>query len=108
MTPFRRRLSALFSLFSLFSRACEPFRRQHRDGELADELDSHLQSHIDDNLRAGMTRDEARRVALLALGGLDQTKAQYRERRGRIRAPVVARRWPGLALCPMDYRTAQT
>ena len=51
-----------------------------RDRELADELDSHLQSHIDDNLRAGMTADQARRHALLALGGVDQAKEQYRDR----------------------------
>ena len=53
-----------------------------RDRELADELDAHLQMHIDDNIRSGMTPGEARRHALLKLGGLDQTKEQYRDRRG--------------------------
>ena len=76
MTSFRRRLSALFS------RACEPFRKQRRDGELADELASHLQSHVDDNVRAGMTPEAARRDARLKLGGMDQTKERYRDRRG--------------------------
>jgi putative ABC transport system permease protein len=52
------------------------------DRELADELDAHLQMHIDDNMRFGMTQSEARRHALLKLGGLDQTKEQYRDRRG--------------------------
>jgi predicted permease len=52
------------------------------DRELADELESHLQMHIDDNMRSGMTQSEARRHALLKLGGLDQTKEQYRDRRG--------------------------
>jgi len=52
------------------------------DRELADELDAHLQMHIDDNMRSGMTPGEARRHALLKLGGLDQTKEQYRDRRG--------------------------
>lgn len=57
------------------------FGATDRDVELAAELDSHLQLHIDDNLRAGMTPTEARRRALVALGGLDQTKERYRDRR---------------------------
>ena len=38
------------------------------------ELESHLQLHIDDNIHAGMTPAEARRRALIALGGVEQTK----------------------------------
>ena len=57
------------------------FRKQ-RDRQLADEIDSHLQLHIDDNLRQGMSPVEARRQAILKLGGIDQTKELYRERRG--------------------------
>ena len=45
------------------------------------ELQSHLQLHIDDNLKAGMSPDDARRRALIALGGIDQAKEQYRDRR---------------------------
>jgi len=56
--------------------------KQRRDRELAEELESHLQFHIEDNLRAGMTPEEARRVALIKLGGLEQTKENYRDRRG--------------------------
>ena len=52
------------------------------DEDLAAELDSHLQLHVDDNLRAGMTPEAARRHALIALGGVDPTKERYRERRG--------------------------
>ena len=40
-------------------RACSPGGRAER--ELSAELESHLQLHIDDNLRAGMTPEEARR-----------------------------------------------
>lgn len=58
------------------------FGRQRRDRELAAELESHLQMHIDDNVRAGMAPEEARRQALIAIGGLEQTKEMYRERRG--------------------------
>ena len=44
------------------------------------ELDSHLQLHIDDNLRAGMSSEQARRQALIQLGGLEQTRQAMRER----------------------------
>jgi len=58
------------------------FARQRRDRELADEMESHLQMHIEDNLARGMTPAEARRQALIKLGGVEQTKETYRERRG--------------------------
>jgi predicted permease len=50
--------------------------------ELAEELESHLEMHIEDNLRAGMSPQEARRQALVKLGGLTQTKEEFRRRRG--------------------------
>jgi hypothetical protein len=50
-----------------------------RERELA-ELDSHLQMHVDDNLSAGMTTEQARREAVLQLGGIEATKQAYRER----------------------------
>ena len=56
------------------------FRKDARERELAAELESHLQMHIDDNLRAGMSPQEARRVALMKLGGVDQAKEAYRDR----------------------------
>src|SRR5262249_15459710 len=49
--------------------------------DLDAEMQSHLAMHIEDNLRAGMTPQQARRDALLKLGGLEQTKEMYRERR---------------------------
>jgi putative ABC transport system permease protein len=58
------------------------FAGPRHDRELADELASHLQLHIDDNVRAGMTPDAARRDALIALGGVEATKERYRDRRG--------------------------
>jgi predicted permease len=58
------------------------FSAARRERDLADELEAHLQLHIADNLRAGMTPDEARRHAIVALGGIEQTKEEYRDRRG--------------------------
>jgi predicted permease len=59
----------------------ELFRRGPRDRELEYELESHLRLHIDDNVRAGMTPDEARRQALVRLGGVESVKEAYRDRR---------------------------
>jgi putative ABC transport system permease protein len=52
-------------------------RRFERD--LADELESHLEMHAADNRRAGMPPAEARRAALIKLGGLEPTKEVIRE-----------------------------
>jgi predicted permease len=57
-------------------------RRQQRERELAAELESHLQLHIDDNIRSGMSPADARRQAMLALGGVEQTKERVRDRLG--------------------------
>ncbi len=56
--------------------------RERHDRDLAEELESHVALHVDDNLRAGMTPEEARRVALVKLGGVESVKEQVRERRG--------------------------
>ena len=58
------------------------FRRRANEADFSAELDSHLQLHIADNLRAGMSPTEARRQALLRLGGIEPIKELHRERRG--------------------------
>ncbi|MGA8367318.1 MAG: ADOP family duplicated permease [Candidatus Acidiferrales bacterium] len=60
----------------------ELFHKEQRERELAEELESHLQMHIGDNLGRGMSPEEARRQALVNLGGMEQTKENYRDRRG--------------------------
>ncbi|MFI5176278.1 MAG: permease prefix domain 1-containing protein, partial [Terriglobia bacterium] len=57
------------------------FNKEQRDRELAEELESHLQMHIEDNLRAGMPPEEARRRALIRFGGIEQAKELCRDRR---------------------------
>jgi len=47
----RGRLIRIFSMFN----------RKRREREFAEELESHLAMHIEDNLRAGMSPEEARR-----------------------------------------------
>jgi predicted permease len=48
--------------------------------DFAAELESHLEMRIEDNLRAGMSPEEARRAALIQSGGIEQAKQAYRER----------------------------
>ena len=52
---------------------------QQREQDFNAELDSHLQMHTDDNLRAGMSTAEARRQAILTLGGVEHTRQSYRD-----------------------------
>ena len=65
-----------------FFRIAGLFRKQTYESELSAEMESHLQLHIEDNLRAGMSAEEAGRQALIKLGGIEQTKEAYRDRRG--------------------------
>jgi predicted permease len=51
-------------------------------GDFAAELESHLAMDIEDGVRTGLSREEARRQALIRLGGLEQAKIAQRERRG--------------------------
>ncbi|MGH9823138.1 MAG: ADOP family duplicated permease, partial [Blastocatellia bacterium] len=67
---------------SFLGRVAGLFKKERRDQELADELDGHLRMHIEDNIRLGMTPEEARRIALIKLGGLDSSKERYRDQRG--------------------------
>ena len=60
----------------------ELFGRDRRECELSAEMESHLEMHTEDNLRAGLSAAEARRQALMKLGGVEQTKEIYRDRRG--------------------------
>jgi predicted permease len=64
-----------------FLRLGEVFGKRRREKELFAEMESHLQLHIEDNVSAGMTRAQARREAIIKLGGVEQTKENYRDRR---------------------------
>jgi putative ABC transport system permease protein len=58
------------------------FNRDSRDRELSEELASHVTLHMDDNLRSGMTPEEARRAAFIRLGGVESVKETVRQQRG--------------------------
>jgi putative ABC transport system permease protein len=81
--------------------------RGRRERELHAELLAHVELHVDENVRAGMSADEARRLALLRLGGVEATRLAMRDvwsfhsidalahdaryaLRGLVRAPVFS------------------
>jgi len=51
------------------------------DADLDREVRSHLEMLTEENMRAGMTREEAQRAARIELGGIEQVKEQVREER---------------------------
>jgi predicted permease len=66
----------------LVARLLALFRRSDLDRDFAQELDSHLGLSIDDNVRRGMSPEEARRSALIRLGGAASLEEQHRASRG--------------------------
>ena len=57
-------------------------RKDATDRELDDEMRFHIDQQTAKNLRDGMSRSEARRRALAAFGGTEQTKETHRDVRG--------------------------
>jgi len=62
-----------------------------QDHDLAEELESVIQMHMDEHLRMGMTRVEARRRALIEVGGMEQVRQAVRDNRGFLRLAGFAR-----------------
>ena len=69
-------------LRAIWMRFVSLFRPRRDDEEFSAELEAHLALHIDAGMRAGLSEAEARRQALIRLGGVEQTRQAYRERRG--------------------------
>jgi putative ABC transport system permease protein len=58
------------------------FSQGRRERDFAAEMESNLQMHIEDNIRAGMRPEQARREALLKFGGVDSTRDRYHQQSG--------------------------
>jgi len=69
-------------LRSIIGRLSALFRKGRLDADLDDELRFHLEMEEQENIRNGMSTEEARRQARLRLGGMEQVKEEYRDRRG--------------------------
>jgi macrolide transport system ATP-binding/permease protein len=83
MTRLRILMSQFFGLF----------RKGNLERDLDDELDYHLQMETAENLRKGMTDEQAREAALRRFGGLAHTKETYRETHA---LPVIQVLWQDL------------
>jgi predicted permease len=59
------------------------------DRELEDELAAHLELAIEENLERGLTPEEARRHALISMGGLEQARYKQREARGLMQLDIL-------------------
>jgi len=70
-----------------WARLLGTFLSTRREGELAEEIETHLQLQTEDNVRLGLPPQEARRQAHLRLGGIESIKESYRDQRG---LPVLA------------------
>jgi putative ABC transport system permease protein len=67
---------------TLLNRCASFFRRKRLDEDLNDELRSHIEFAVEENLQRGMSEEEARTAALRAFGGVTQVKESYRVQRG--------------------------
>src|SRR5215813_6179956 len=61
-------------------RLCGLFLKRKMERDLEDEIRGHLDMQIEDNLRLGMSPEEARYEALRKFGGVEQVKESYRDR----------------------------
>jgi predicted permease len=83
-------------LQQFFHRVTSVFRRAQLDKDLDAELAAHLELAIEENLQRGLSPEEARRQALIHLGGKQQAIEQHRDARGL----------PGLEILFQDLRYA--
>lgn len=72
MSRLRRALNRMWSFV----------RKRRMDEDLDAELAAHLQMAIDDKIAHGLSPAEARRLALVSIGGMEQARYRHRESRG--------------------------
>jgi len=65
-----------------FERVAGVFLKNRGDSELDEELQSHIDALTKENIRRGLSAEEARYAARREFGGLEQTKEIYRRQRG--------------------------
>lgn len=69
-------------LRALWMRIMGALRRQGGERDFAAEIEAHLALDTESGIRAGLSPQEARRQALIRLGGAEQVQQAQRERRG--------------------------
>ena len=71
----------MISLRQAFHRFRAFLRSEQLDREVKEEMASHLEMAVEENLRRGMSPEEARRQALVQFGGVQQAIERHRESR---------------------------
>ena len=66
-------------LRKLFHRLRASLRRGKAEREMDAEMRFHLEMETAENIRRGMSEEEARRAALRSFGGVERTKEAYRD-----------------------------
>jgi len=66
-------------LWAWWARVSGLFSKNRREREMADEFSSHFEMHVEDNIRAGMKPEEARREAMLKFGSMEAARESVRE-----------------------------
>ena len=64
-----------------FSRLFGLFQKNHRNAEMAEEIQQHVDLLTERNIAAGMSSQDARNAALREFGGVEQIKEVAREQR---------------------------
>lgn len=70
------------SLSRFLARVRAYFSKSELDAELDQELEAHVSMLAEENVRNGMSPEDARRAALIRVGARESTKEQHREERG--------------------------
>jgi predicted permease len=83
-------------MLEIMRRFASFFQKRRWESECAAEFDSHIELATEENLKLGMSREEARRRALIRFGGRESAKEIHRE----------ARSLPFLELLSQDLRYA--
>jgi putative ABC transport system permease protein len=65
-----------------FARAWGFLHKRRLDDQLQEELQAHLDQLTEENIRSGMSGEDARAAAVREFGGVEQTKEIYRQQRG--------------------------
>ena len=73
----------------MYGRGSAFFHKPQLDADLEEELAAHLDMAIEDNLAHGLPPDEARRLALVGIGGMEQARYRQREARGLMKIDIL-------------------
>jgi predicted permease len=69
------------AILAMLRRLGGSFGRDRWDRDFSDEIQSHIQLHIDEKMRSGMPFEDARHDAMLRFGGVARVQESYRDRR---------------------------